>query len=110
VACDSFTVDSLWLTRHYVYFLIEIGSRRVHMCGITTNPTGEWVTQQARNLAANHEDSGPVVRHIVRDRDAKLTGPFDDVWPRYRRQRHPHPGESPQRQRVRGAMDRLGPS
>jgi putative transposase len=52
VACDFFTVDSVWLTRYYVLFFIEVESRRVHLCGITTKPTGEWVTQQARNLAS----------------------------------------------------------
>jgi putative transposase len=80
VACDLFTVDSVWLTRHYVSFFIEIESRRVHLCGITTNPTGAWATQQARNLAANIEEAGQVVHHLIRDRDAKFTGPFDDVW------------------------------
>jgi putative transposase len=40
VACDFFTVASVWLTRYYVLFFIEIESRRVHLCGITTNPSG----------------------------------------------------------------------
>ena len=61
VACDFFTVDSVWLTRYYVLFFIEIESRRVHLCGITTNPTGAWVTQQVRNLAAELDDAGRVV-------------------------------------------------
>jgi len=80
VACDFFTVDSVWLTRYYVLFFIEIESRRVHLCGITTNPMGAWVTQQARNLAAELEEAGRVVRHLIRDRDAKFIRPFDDVW------------------------------
>jgi len=80
VACDFFTVDSVWLTRYYVLFFIEVESRRVHLCGITTRPTGTWVTQQARNLAADLEEAGRVVRHLVRDRDAKFSRPFDDVW------------------------------
>jgi putative transposase len=80
VACDFFTVDSVWLTRYYVLFFIEIESRRVHLCGITTNPTGAWATQQARNLATDLEEAGRVVRHVIRDRDAKFTRPFDDVW------------------------------
>jgi hypothetical protein len=80
VACDFFTVDSVWLTRYYVLFVIEIESRRVQVCGITTNPTGEWVTQQARTLAANLEDAGRVVAHVIRDRDTKFTRSFDDVW------------------------------
>jgi transposase InsO family protein len=80
VACDFFSVDSVWLTRYYVLFFIEIESRRVHLCGITTKPTGQWVTQRARNLAAELEEAGRVVRHLVRDRDAKFSRPFDDVW------------------------------
>jgi hypothetical protein len=73
-------VDSVWLTRYYVLFLIEVGSRRVHLCGITTNPVGAWVTQQARNLAAMFEDPGRLVGHLIRDRDTKFTRSFDDVW------------------------------
>ncbi len=80
VACDFFSVDSVWLTRYYVLFFVEIESRRGHLCGITTNPTGAWVTQQARHLAAELEEAGRVVRHVIRDRDAKFTRPFDDVW------------------------------
>ena len=80
VACDFFSVDSVWLTRYYVLFFVEIESRRVHLCGITTNPTGPWVTQQARNLAITFEETSRVVRHLIRDRDTKFTQPFDDVW------------------------------
>ena len=50
VACDFFTVESLFLRRYYVLFFIAHGSRRVWLAGCTTNPTGAWVTQQARNL------------------------------------------------------------
>ena len=56
-----------------------IESRRVYLCGITANPTGPWVTQQARNLAAELEDGGRVIRHVIRDRDAKFTRSFDEV-------------------------------
>ena len=80
IACDFFTVDSVWLTRYYVLFFIEVESRRVHLCGITTNPAGAWVTQQARHLAAMFEDRGRLVGHVIRDRDTKVTRPFDDVW------------------------------
>ena len=51
LVCDFFTVETISLHRYYVLFFIERGSRRVHLAGCTTNPTGAWVTQQARNLS-----------------------------------------------------------
>jgi putative transposase len=48
--CDFLTVDTLFLRRFYVLFFIELATRRVRLAGITTNPDGRWVTQQARNL------------------------------------------------------------
>jgi hypothetical protein len=50
VACDFFTVESLFLWRYYVLFFIEHATRRVWFAGCTTNPDGNWITQQARNL------------------------------------------------------------
>lgn len=49
------------------------------MAGVTAHPAGAWVTQQARNLATTLEDQGRAVRFVVRDRDAKFVGPFDEV-------------------------------
>ena len=75
LACDFFCVDTILLRRVYVLFFIEHASRRVHLAGITTNPTGAWVTQQARNLSIN----GVLERFqfLIRDRDAKFTTAFD---------------------------------
>jgi len=70
----------VWLTRYYVLFFIELETRRVHLCGITTNPTGGWVTQHARNLAMSFDERGRVLRHLIRDRDTNFTRSCDDVW------------------------------
>jgi putative transposase len=50
VACDFFTVETVWLNRIYVLVFIELATRRIHLAGCTTNPNGAWVTQQARNF------------------------------------------------------------
>ncbi len=57
LACDFFTVETVFLKTLYVLFFIEIGSRRVHVTGSTTNPDGAVVTQQARNLAFDLDDA-----------------------------------------------------
>jgi transposase InsO family protein len=78
LAVDFFTVETLWLRTLYVLFVIEVGSRRVHVLGVTRNPDSAWVTQQARNLAVGEGLEG--IRFLIRDRDAKYSGPFDEVF------------------------------
>jgi hypothetical protein len=88
-ACDFFTVETAWLRTLYALFFIEVGSRKVHLAGVTAHPDSAWVTQQARNLAIASELDG--VRYLVRDRDSKF--PF--VRRRLRhggRDDHPHAG------------------
>ena len=75
LACDFFTVETAWLRTLYVLFFIELGSRRVQLAGVTANPEGAWMIQQARNLAI--EERLQHVRFLLHDRDAKLSGPFD---------------------------------
>jgi putative transposase len=80
VACDFFTIDTVWLPRPYVLFVIELDTRRVHLAGVTANPNRGWVTQQARNLLLVLGEPGRRVRFVVRDRDAKFCRGFDDVF------------------------------
>ncbi len=58
-------------------FFIELGSRRVHLAGVTAHPDSAWVTQQARNLAIEGELDRAGL--LIRDRDSKFSGPFDEV-------------------------------
>jgi putative transposase len=80
VACDFLTADTVFLRRLYVLFFIQLHNRRVHLVGVTANPTRAWVAQQARNLLAALDDDATAVRFLIRDRDSKFSRAFDDVW------------------------------
>lgn len=80
IACDFFTVDTLWLRRLYVLFFIELGSRRVYLAGCTERPRGSWVAQQARQLAWSLTERATPLRFLIRDRDSKYTVVFDQVF------------------------------
>jgi putative transposase len=80
ISCDFFTVNTVWLKTIYVLVFVEHGTRRLHVAGATTNPTGQWVTQAARNLAMALEERVETLSFLIRDRDSKYPGPFDAVF------------------------------
>jgi transposase InsO family protein len=80
LACDVFTVETAWLKRIYVLFFISLERRRVEFVACTTNPTGAWAAQQARNLLMDFDDREQPFRFLIHDRDTKFSGGFDHVF------------------------------
>ena len=109
LACDFFTADLLDGTYAYVLAVIEHATRRIRILGITLHPTGEWTTQQARNLIMDLGDQAHRVKFMIRDRGSNFTIAFDavlaDAGIRTRALQHP---DAPH-ERDRRTLDRRMP-
>lgn len=77
LACDLFTVDTVWLHRLYVLAFISLSSRRVEYLAITSKPDTAWMLQQGRNLLMELDDRNRLARFLIHDRDAKFPRAFD---------------------------------
>ena len=80
LAVDFLHVDTVLLKRLYVLVFIEHGTRRMHLGGVTANPTGQWTVQQARNLAISLDELFGDIRFLIRDRGSNFTASFDAVF------------------------------
>jgi hypothetical protein len=80
LACDFFTVETVWLQTIYVLFFIELGSRQVRIAGITANPNEIWITQQARQLVWEIQDQDRPLCFLIHDNDSKFSNAFDAVF------------------------------
>jgi transposase len=79
LACDFFSADLLDGTQAYVLTVIEHATRRIRIRGVTLHPTGQWTSQQARNLLMDLGGQTHRVKFMIRDRGSNFTAAFDAV-------------------------------
>jgi hypothetical protein len=77
LACDFFTVDTVWLRRLYVLVFLSVGSRRIEQLACTSKPNTAWMLQQARNLLMELDDREQQLRFLIHDHDMKFPRAFD---------------------------------
>ncbi|XHR30598.1 MAG: hypothetical protein ACFUZC_08545 [Chthoniobacteraceae bacterium] len=65
---------------YYILFFIHVGTRRVKVSGMTCQPNGPWVEQQARNLVMELAERGEKATYLLKDGDTKFTEKFDEVF------------------------------
>jgi len=80
VAADFFSVDTIFFRRLYVLIYVHLATRRVLAASCTAQPTGAWVTQQARNLSWKLEEEGIALSVVIHDRDKKFAPQADAVF------------------------------
>src|SRR5260221_5756609 len=80
LACDFFTIETVFLQTVYVLFFIEVSTRRVYLAVCTVRPNSVWVTQQARQVLWQLQDREPSIRFLIHDRDTKFIGSFQTVF------------------------------
>ena len=81
LACDFFTVETIWLQTLYVLFFIELGTRRVYLAGVTANPNQIWVTQQARQMVWQLDDQESPLRFLIHDNECVLISCWQEGLP-----------------------------
>jgi putative transposase len=80
IAADFVHVDTVLLRRVYALVVIEHGTRRAHLAGVTANPDGSWTTQAARNLLMDLGQRAASLKFLIRDRAGQFTSSFDAVF------------------------------